>query len=690
MHSAKAYFFFLLAIAIGVADVFGQNNPSQQELINRIIHMSQPHPAAKESARYEIDAKRMGVKETSDDAMPRSREFKRIDSTYYVGWYFEGAYKCDHAADYLGYKNASLPLQKAMDLLERDYKKMLTIHSDNVVTYLPAISFQIDYATITYDLANCYSNMEQPDKVFALLRRVQKWNLQRDIFDVYDWMAWTVHRNRFYTSSKYAFLKNSIDENEKLANNYLDSQLRKINKNVDLNKHIWSGYDGSQDRMGVYHYKNILYSYSFNIDSAEHYFGLMRNGPIFPHNNYATFRAVCGDFRTAESEYKLAVGQDNGDKRLKEWAYYRSILDIYKGYPKAGGELMRDMIKANGSTPGFGWYNIALARCMLYDGMRTDAERYTQKAADFKELHIGTTLGQSHYDFSVQLLKLMNKLQALQGEKFENRDWWYNPLVLAKITQLTSDKYLQQFLIINQFAQNPERDRVIYKLFSTESTVTWDEIWYLISDFSTQYFLDKFTKEAQTDPRKNIIRYYKYFIARLQMKQDKYEQAHAMLDDILKDASIDAEYEALFIARVIEAEAECAQQRKDNDAYNTWMYRLYIDCPQLIPYSGLKMNMNLHISGQADEHVVKILKHCNVNWVNNTANAPDAFISFSHKADGKKEVQFYVRDKSGRAIVEQQSIIYTDAETYLGIRLAYRLFNIGGKISETESQQTAL
>ena len=45
------------------------------------------------TVRYEIDAKRMGVDPSSEDALPRSREFKRIDSTYYVGWIFEGVYK---------------------------------------------------------------------------------------------------------------------------------------------------------------------------------------------------------------------------------------------------------------------------------------------------------------------------------------------------------------------------------------------------------------------------------------------------------------------------------------------------------------------------------------------------------------------------------------------------------------------
>jgi len=653
--------------------------------------MAHPHPAGKEALRYEVDAKRMGVSENSDDALPRSREFKRIDSTYYVGWEFEGIYKYNHAADYLGFKNASVPLAHSLDLLERDYKRMLSTRTDNVITFLPAYKFQTDYSLTAYYLVNCYSNMDQPEKVYALLRRALKWNMQRDyVLDIYDWFAWTVHRNRFYTSDKYSFLKNSIDANEKLANSYLDSQLNRIQKNLYLNNKIFRpGYEAG-DKMAVYHYKNILYSYAFNIDSAEYYFGLMKVSPIFPHNNYATFRAICGDFRTAEAEYKKAVDQDNGDKRLKEWAYYRSILDIYKGMPKGGGELMRDMIKANGSTPGFGWYNIALARCMLYDGKSSEAERYINKAAEFKELHIGTTLGQSHYDFSVQLVKLMNKMHAQEAQRFENSNWWYNPEVLAKMTQLLGDKYLQQFLIINQFSQNPERDRVIYKLFSTESTVTWDEVYYLISDFSTQFFLDRFKKEAATDSRKNIVRYFKYFVARLDMKQGNYKEANTILDEILRDPDIDADYEKLFIARLFQAEAECANKRGDNTAGNEWLYKMYETYPQLIPYSGLKMNMILHISGDVDDKVASRLKACNINWVTNSdIPAPEAFVVFSKKGKSKN-VQFYVRDKAGNMIVTQQALGYNDTDPDVGVTLAYRLFNVGGDMSEKESKEEAL
>lgn len=655
----------------------GQQQGQQQP---QVLQM-QVHPAAKLSQRYEIDAKRIGVSPNSEDALPRSREFKRIDSSYYVGWFFEGAYKYNHAADYLGYKNATAPLEHALDLIERDYKKQLGTRTSDLLTYYPAYKFQIDYTMIAQYLVQCYSNMEQPDKVYALLRRVLKWNFQREYYmDAYNFLGWTVHRNRFYTSDKYKFLKNSIAENERLANRYLDSQMRKINRDAVLNQHIFQpGYEKA-DRLSVYHYKCILYSYSFNIDSAMHYFDLMRNTPLFPHNNYATFRSICGDFREAEKEYKIASAQDNGDKRLQEWAYYTSILDIYKGQPKSGIELMKGMIMAAGSTPGFGWYNIALARCMHYDGQIKEAERYINKAAEFKEVHIGTTLGQSIYDFSVQLDKLMNLQASWQMQEFENRNWWYNPVVLGNMSKLLGQKYMQQFLIINQFAQNPERDRVIYKLFSTESTVSWDEIWYLIKDFSTQFFLDKFRKEAQTDNRKYIRKYFKLFIAKLEMKQGHYKEARKELDGILQDPDIDQQYERLFLARVYEAEAGCARERKDDAAYSDWMYRLCTIYPQLVPYTGLEPNMHLNVSGEVDKKVVDRLKDCNVNWVSNSSvPALSAYLIFRGQGE-KRRIEYYVLDKNGDYIVPRQTCSYdTRRAEAAGVDMAYRIFNVGGK-----------
>lgn len=636
---------------------------------------SEPIQSPKAAKRYEINAKRTGTSMYSDDALPRSREFKRIDSTYYVGWMYEGVYKYQHAADYLGFKNASGPLETALRLMEKDFKTELRTRSSDLATYYPVYFYHYEYTRIAFYLMMCYNNMEEPMKTWSLLQRVKKWNFQSDYFnmDVYNHMAWTIHRHRYYTSEKYPFLKNSIEENERLANKYLDSQLRRVSINKRLNRTIFRpGYE-TQEKLSVYHYKSILYSYWLKVDSAAYYYNKMKNSNIFPHNNYATFRSICGDFREAESEYEEAQEQDAGDKRLKEWAYYTNTIDIYKGAPANGIELMKNMIKTYGSTPGFGWYNIALARSQYYNGDITQSERYVEKAAEFKELHIGTTLSQSHYDFSTQMLKLLNVNARLEQQKFENKNWWYNPRVLGRMAKMLGDKYSQQFLIINQFAQNPERDRVIYKLFSTESTVSWDEVWQLISDFSTQYFITRFEKEVQTDERRYIRKYFKYFIARLKIKMDDHEEAHILLNEILNDPDIDVEYEKLFLARVYEAQAMCAQERDDRAAYADWMNRMFAVYPQLIPFSGLQMNMNLQVTGTVPE-VVERLKEFNINWTSNTA-APTAYVSFTEGKE-QKQITYWVNDANGNIIVAQQRFGYDNTER-AGLQLAYRLFDVG-------------
>jgi hypothetical protein len=651
--------------------------------LQAVAQMQAPLRGPNAAKRYEINAKRMDSDMYSEDALPRSREFKRIDSTYYVGWMFEGVYKYNHAADYLGFKNASIPLERALNLIERDFKPELRTRSSDLLTYYPVYFYHYEYSTIAFHLLMCYNNMEEPMKSYNLLRRVLKWNFQSDYYnmDVYNHLAWTVHRHRYYTSEKYPFLKNSIEENERLANRYLDSQLRRIAINKRLNAEIFRpGYE-RMEKLAVYHYKSILYSYALKVDSAAHYYNLMRNSPIFPHNNYATFRAICGDFREAEKEYELAVEQDAGDKRLKEWAYYSANINLYKAQPDKATELMKGMIKANGSTPGFGWYNIALARAMHYNGKISESERYIKRASEFKELHIGTTLSQQHYDFSTQMVKLLNVNAEIEKQKFENAGWWYNPKALAKMAKAVSDKYTQQFLIINQFAQNPERDRVVYKLFSTESTVTWDEIWFLIRDFSTRYFITRFEKEVQNDERVYIRKYFKYFIARLHMKLDNYKEARILLDEILRTSDIDVEYEKLFLARVYQAQAECAEEREDNAAYAQWMYRLYNEFPQLVPYTGLQMPMQLHINGDGGE-VVKRLKDCNIKWVTDPA-APQVYVTVT--SNGKKSKVTYSVRTANKIIVPETSFGYdgtTPGYENQGINLAYRLFKIGESPAE--------
>ena len=670
-----------MAMALCGSRVCGQGQIRPQDLPPQF---RPPHPAAKMTERFFlIDAKRASENIDGEDALPRSREFKRIDSTYYVGWMFEGVYKYNHAADYLGFKNAIYPLSHAMDLLEHDYRKALATRTKDPLTYIPVYKIQIDYTMMANYLMNCYSYTDQPEKAFETVRRSLKWDFQNQYYmDAYNFLAWIVHRNRFFTHDKYAFLRNSIDENEALASRYLDSSMRTIMRNKPFNDALQPAIT-ENDKMGVYHYRNMLCSYAFKIDSAQYYFDLMREAGRLPHNNYGNFRVICGDFRTAEEEYKLAAVQDNSERRLQEWAYYSTILDIYKAQTRSGIQMAKDMIRSAGPTPGYGWYNIALARCLLYDGQISEAKRYTDRARDFKEVHIGTTLGQSHYEFSVQLLALINKEHERQMQQFEHSNWWYNPAVLTAMARKTAEKYMQEFLLINQFAQNPERDRVIYKLFSTESTVAWDEIWYLIHDYSTQYFIKRFEHEAATDKRKYIRKYFELMTAKLKMKQGNYKEAKSILDPLVRTPDIDEEYEKLFSARLYQAEAECARELKNTSDYDAWMYRLYGIYPQLVPYTGLKMNMALNISGAADSKVIQRLKEFNINWITGISTpAPVVQVAFSGKGD-KKTITYSVQDRSGKTIVEKQAFTWKQPEE-AATTLAYRIFDIGSKMPGAE------
>jgi tetratricopeptide (TPR) repeat protein len=456
---------------------------------------------------------------------------------------------------------------------------------------------------------------------------------------------------------------------------YLDTSLRNIQKNRKYNEGLFQpGYEVA-DKMGVYHYKCILYSYDFNIDSAEKYYGLMRSNNGLPHNNYANFKSVCGNFREAEKEYQIASGIESGDKRLQEWAYYTSILHIGKGKTKDAVQLSDEMIKGFGSSPGFGWYNIALSRALTYDGQIAAAQKAVEKAAEFKEVHIGTTLGQSHYDFSIQLLKLIQKEQQIAMQKFEHRDWWYTPKVLGNMAQMTTERFMQQYLIINQFAQNPERDRVVYKLFSTESTVSWDEVWYLIKDFSSAFFVKRFERELKENKRKPINKYFKLFLARLKTKQGNYQDAKTLLNDIIQDPTMDEEYERLFIARCFQALAECADKEKDIVAKDKWTYQMFKTYPQLVPFAGLKVNLNLKVSG-SDQAVMKAFRNCNFTFDKAKADAPTAQITFLKKGT-KQLIRYSLVDKKGRAIVPEQSFVYRNAEK-AGIELAYRICGVGG------------
>jgi len=234
---------------------------------------------------------------------------------------------------------------------------------------------------------------------------------------------------------------------------------------------------------------------------------------------------------------------------------------------------------------------------------------------------------------------------------------------------------------VNQFALNLEREMVVYKLFSSESTVSWDEIWYLIRDFTSSFFLKKYQYEVEnSEQRRNVKRYFQLFVAKLEMKKGNYKEAGKMLQQIIADPTIDEAYEQLFVARVYEAIALCAKDQGDDRAYQRAVNGFYNSYPQLVPFSDLRVDFKLNVSGQADKKLVSRLKDCNINW--NDRSTLTVRLDFEREAQ-KQKVSFSVTDRDGREIVKRDAFVYTDSEK-AALYVAYRLFNIGIKSNGSE------
>ncbi|HMN32618.1 MAG TPA: hypothetical protein PKA54_04540 [Chitinophagaceae bacterium] len=627
-------------------------------------------------ARYEIDAKRGSLRFNSPDALPRGREFKRIDSTYYVGWMFEGLYKYEHAADYIGFRMAAEQLEKASLLLEKDFKKELKNRTQDVFEYIQVMNIHKDWDYIAYSLMQCYSNMEAPDKVWELLQRCKKMNLQDEyLMETYNFLAWTVHRNRFYTKSKYSFLKNTITENEEYANKLLDSSVLKNNQDAKFNSSfINQDYYTTQKAPAVWHYKSILYAYQLNIKLGSQYYEKLRKTAYFPENNFATFCLIQGKFKDADYYYSLSKKTDQGDKRMKESFYYSSVINAYKNNNKQEIEELKNLIKANGSTPGFGWYNLALTRSFIYDGQNQIASRYLTKATQFKEIHIGTTLGQTHYDFTSSLLNFIIKGREIEQLKFQDRNWWYHVNTLSKITKLIVEKFTIQYLIINQFSNNPERDLVIYKLFSTESTVSFDEIWYLINGFSTNFFIEKFKRELNEDSRPLVKRYFKLFLAKLYLKKENFKDAKKYLNEILNEKNIDIEYEKLFLARTYETMIHCNEKLKIKEP--KYYQLLMLTYPQLIPYTDIPFPIQLESNANTDEEkeLINSLKKSNIHWVEN-AKEPAAVLNIRFSKRGNINYINYKLNWGG-VITPESEVPYKNIQS-IQYEIPYLIFGIG-------------
>lgn len=629
---------------------------------------------AQNPIRQQIDSEREGSF-LEDKTYEKARGFIRRDSAYYVGHLLEGAYLFFRANDQLGFNKAIGPLQKALNKIEYDFDPLLRTRTNNYQVYSANYRYHFDYGLITYFLGRCYQNVERQDKAMEVLRHIRDRNFQLEInSDSYNTMAWLYHRNRVYTSKQFPFLKNSVKENVEAANKCLDSALRKIRNDFAVNNGLYDPNMLNRQYLSTFHYKAMIHDYLLDIDSANYYYDQLIQNQAYSSNNYAEFKLAMGEFEEAELFFQEAEERENSpEKTTKEYYYMRGTLATYRGHPEKADSLLNDVLQKQGSTPGYGWHCIGLARAQHYEGLTAESQDRTNKAARFQELHIGTTWGQEQYNLAVASLNYINQLQFKKEYWFEHHEWyfWLNPINWYRWIKYTLEVRHHKMVLASLVAENPERDQVIYSMFSPENLITFDEVWAVIDGFGNEYFIDVYKKRLATDKRPRLKKYFRYFLGKLYLAEGKDSEAIKYFEQVLNDPDRDDPYQTMLLARTLEGLAlasDGAEQRN----YTQQLYKLY---PQLVPFTDLTMSFRLKVAGNPNKMGEEILDELRSSRMDFTEdkNVPAVTLSFTPQGEAL-DINYSVH--SGEQLIQGTLRVEQHEMDGAGKLLAYRLFNI--------------
>lgn len=633
---------------------------------------------AQNAVRAEIDREREegNLQFTDPKILEKARKFIRDDSTYYVGHMLQGAYMFFRANDKLGFSQVIVPLKTALRLIEKDFNRQLRTRSNNYQIYSGVYRYHRDYGLIAYMLERSYQNIEMPDKAFEILQHVRDRNFQLEQgTDSYNTMAWIFHRNRTYTSQQFPFLKNSVKANVAAANKYLDSAIMKIQNDNPYNLGLFDPTYINRQYLSTYHYKAMIYDYKLEIDSANYFYDVLIMNEAYSSNNYAEFKLAMAELADADKFFIEAEQREmDTEKHTKEYFYMRGTLDTYRGHPESADTLLRKVIDAQGATPGYGWHTIGLARALHYEGLTDESQQKANKAARFQELHIGTTWGQEQYNLAVSSLNYINQLQLKKEYFFEHNEWWFwlNPLNWFEWVSFSLEIHHQKLVLASLVAKNPEREQVIYSIFSSENLMNFDEVWSVIDGFGNEYFIDVYKKMLETDKRPRLQPYIKYFLGKLYLAEGEKDEAKKYFMDVMKTADRQDLYQTLLYARVYEgmAQATSGSEREQ------WTVRLYEAYPQLVPFSDLQMKFNLEVepsTSELSEDIIDEMKNCDISFAGGQ-NVPTVHLGFSEVKDALL-INYSVSSGNQIWVKGSLRVPVTDSRD-AGRLLAYRLFNI--------------
>jgi hypothetical protein len=397
---------------------------------------------------------------------------------------------------------------------------------------------------------------------------------------------------------------------------------------------------------------------------------------------------MMGDFSEALNSY--SKHRHYGKFTLYEPDYYVPMIYVYGGHTKSAITMMHQKIKEYGSVPGFGWYNIALARSYLYDGQLDSCEFFLNKASNFKELHIGTTLTQSQYEFTINMLRLQVLEKKVALLKFLDKGWWYSLSGIYNICALKVEKLLLEFALVNALSNNPERDRLVYQLFCSEATISFDESMYLLKDFSLAFFKEKYNNYILEDRRININRYFRLFAAKFIFEQGNEDEAIAEIKNLIaetmpmkndktnRSGKADLGNEKIYAYRLFELLSLAGNNDNNFENYKLKCYELY---PQLMLFSGISMKLNITFKGLEEDSQIQKIKNdfsnCNIE-ITDDPKAPKALIEFSKKGNNYQAYYLVLKEDNNQQQAGQK-IIFKKPEN-IGQELAMRMFGKGGAV----------
>jgi len=234
-------------------------------------------------------------------------------------------------------------------------------------------------------------------------------------------------------------------------------------------------------------------------------------------------------------------------------------------------------------------------------------------------------------------------------------------------------------------AENPEREQVLYTLFSPENLMSFDEVLSVTEGFGNEYFINIYKKLLLTDKRPRLKRYFRYVLGRLYQAEGNSSMAIQYYQQAIKEMYDADPFDTMLRARVYEGLASIGDG-SDRTYYMLALYKLY---PQLVPFTKMKMAFRLEAPTQPklQEQVVDELKSCSIDFTDDP-NAP--LITLSFQAQGQSlDVHYTVQTGEG---IAQQGVftIEPTAHEDAGKVLAYRIFGIQKTVTAEEPAPESL